>query len=142
MYVQCAADKFETRAWSFYTVATMPLALQYSVEIELLIDDSRDELFKRIIFQDPHIPPGHVPHKLASTSQASLDGCASPDRVDGEPLTFCIQDSYLSSDGSERIFKVQCGTFGHFYYAFEFNDYVVCPAFLVSMFNINRLCIS
>ena len=114
----------------------MPLALQNSVDIEHLIEGSRDELFVKIIFQDPYIPPGHVSHKLASTSQASLDLCASPDHVDGEPLTFCIQDSYLSSDGSERIFLVKCDNFEHFYYAFEFNDYVVCPAFLGTMFNV------
>ena len=96
-------------------------ALQNSVDIELLIEDSRDELFKKITFQDPSSRP-----------------CRSTSRLDHDdkPLTFCIQDSYLSADGSERIFKVQCGTFEHFYYAFEFKDYVVCPAFLVSLFNL------
>ena len=53
-----------------------------------------------------------------------------------KPLTFCIQHSFLSDDGSERIFKVQCGTLKCYYYAFEFNGYIVCPAFLVSLFNL------
>ena len=94
-------------------IATMPLALQNSVDIEHLIEGSRDELFVKIIFQDPHIPPGHVSDKLASTLQGppSESLCASPDHVDAEPLTFCIEDSYLSSDGSERIFLVKCDIF-------------------------------
>ena len=35
----------------------MPLALQNSVDIELLIEGSRDELFKRITFQDLFLWP-------------------------------------------------------------------------------------
>ena len=109
----------------------MPVALQTSVDIELLIEDVRDELFKRITSQAPYVPPGHVPHKLARTSQAS-SGHASA----AQPLNFLVQDSFLSDDGSERVFKVQCGTFKCYYYAFKFNDYVACPAFLVSRFKL------
>ena len=94
----------------------MPLALQNSVDIELLIEGSRNELFEKI------------------TSEVSPSGrrLSSDDKA----LTFCIQHSYLSADRSERIFKVKCDNFEHFYYAFGFKGYVVCPAFLVSMFKL------
>ena len=94
----------------------MPLALQNSVDIELLIEGSRNELFKKI------------------TSEVSPSGRRLSS--DDEALTFCIQHSYLSADRSERIFKVKCDNFEHFYYAFGFKGYVVCPAFLVSMFKL------
>ena len=113
----------------------MILALQNNVEIELLIENGRDELFKKIALQAPYIPPGYVPNRLASTSQVFLGRRALADYDDKLP-TYCIQDSYLSSDGSKRIFKVQYDTFEHYYYAFEFKGYVVCPAFFVSMFNV------
>ena len=95
----------------------MPLALQNSVDIELLIEDSRDELFEKI------------------TSQDSFSVRRTSTNYD-EPLTFCIQHSYLSNDESERIFEVKCDNFEHSYCAFEFKGYVVCPAFLVSFFNL------
>ena len=113
----------------------MPLALKNNVDIELLIEDSRHELFRRIIFQAPPIPSGHVPYKLASPSLAPSSRSASADHKD-EPSSYCIKDSYLSTDKSERIFKVQCDTSVHYYYAFEFKGYVVCPAFLVFRFNV------
>ena len=75
------------------------------------------------------------PTDLRVLHKHTLDRCASPDHVD-EPPTYCIQDSYLSSDGSQRIFRVQYDTFEHFYYAFEFKGYVVYPAFLVTFFNV------
>ena len=118
----------------------MPLALLNTIDIELLIEGSRDELFKRITSQDPCIPFGHVPHELASTLQASSGRrtLAAHDK----PLTFFIQDSYLSTDESERIFKVQCGTLKCYYYAFEFNDCIACPAFLVTRFKLtNYACL-
>ena len=96
----------------------MPLALLNSVDMELLIESSRDELFKKITYQDP-----------SYGRRSSTDN-------DNKPITFYIQNSFLSDDGSERIFKVKCDTFEHSYYAFEFKGYVVCPAFLVSMFNL------
>ena len=55
---------------------------------------------------------------------------------DDKALTFCIQRSYLTDDGLERIFKVKCDTYEHSYYAFGFRGYVVCPAFLASMFDL------
>ena len=96
----------------------MSLVLQNIVDIELLIEDSRDELFEKI------------------TSQVSSSDRRPSTNYDVKALTFYIQRSYLSKDGSERIFKVKCDNFEHFYYAFEFNGYVACPAFLISMFKL------
>ena len=95
----------------------MSLALQNSVDIELLIEGSRNELFEKI------------------TSHDSFSDRRTSANYD-EPVTFCIQRSYLSNDGSERIFEVKFDNFEHFYYAFEFKGYVLCPAFLVSMFDL------
>ena len=137
--IQCIdTDKFETGVSEFvcFPNNTMPVALQTSLDIELLIEDSRGELFKKITSQAPYVPPGHVSHKLALNSQASSSRrtLAAHDK----PITFCIQDSFLSADGKERLFKVQFGTSECYYCAFEFRDYVVCPAFLVSMFNLSN----
>ena len=112
----------------------MSLALQNSVDLELLIEESRDELFERITFQDTYVAPSHVPNELPHNLRASSVR-RTPAAVD-ETLTFCVLDSFLSDDGSERIFEVQCGNFKCYYYAFEFIDYIACPAFLVSRFNL------
>ena len=49
---------------------------------------------------------------------------------------YFVQDSYLSNDGSERIFKVKHNSTEYFYCAFKFRNCVVCPAFLVSWFDL------
>ena len=116
-----STDKFETRVWSltfFILIAMIPLALQNSVDIELLIEGSRYELFEKITFRDSSL------------------GVHSAAVIDNQALSFSIQRSYLTDDGLERIFEVKCGTFEHSYCAFEFKGYVACPAFLVSFFNV------
>ena len=47
-----------------------------------------------------------------------------------------VQDSYLSDNGSERIFKVKHKAFEYYYCAFEFKKWVICPAFLASWFGL------
>ena len=105
----------------FVLIATMPLALQNSVDIELLIEGSRDELFKKITSQDFFF-------RSIQFCRADHDDKASH-FLYPSILTCRLMDQNVYS-------KFKCDTFEHFYYAFEFKGYVVCPAFLVSMFNL------
>ena len=167
----------------------MPVALQTSVDIELLIEGRRDELFIKLTSQVP--PPQYIPPQHASTSQAPSSyvdiepslPCLnahplSPSDVGGplfhvhplaiqvgtpemlpsaqsaeagpqqshalvdKPPSYFVLESYLSAGGSERVFEVKYDDSEHFYYAFEFNEYVACPAFLASLFNLtNYACL-
>ena len=78
--------------------------------------------------------PAMSPINLRVLHRASSDRRASA--AHGKPLIFWYKILTCRTDESERVFKVQCGTFEHFYYAFEFHDYIACPAFLVSLFKL------
>ena len=155
----------------------MPVALQSCVDIELLIEGRRDELFIKLTSQVP--PPEHIPPQRAGpsgyvdteASRSSLYGhLFPPSEVGGpssqvhpsasqvstpkvllsaqsaesspqkshtpvdKPPSYLVSHSYLSA--SERVFKVKYDDSEHFFYAFEFDDYVVCPAFFASQINL------
>ena len=57
------------------------------------------------------------------------------DKQDDLGFYYFVQDSYLSENGSERIFKVKHRTTEYYYRAFELKNRVVCPAFLASWFD-------
>ena len=58
------------------------------------------------------------------------------DKQDVFGFYYFVQDSFLSDNGSERIFKVKYKTCEYYYCAFEFKSYVICPAFLASWFEV------
>ena len=157
----------------------MPVALQTSVDIELLIEGRRDELFKKLTSQVPppeYILPQRVSALQAPSSYVDIKASRSglnkhPDMVGpsshvhpstsqvgtpeilppaqsaqagppqshtlvDKPPSYFVLESYLSAGGSERVFKVKCDDIEHYYHAFEFREYVACPAFLASHFNL------
>ena len=145
--------------------ATMPFALTNSIDIELVIEGNRSELFQKIISQVPSTSSGGDSHSPASapgqvdkTSSLTDESNMSVDQtgvmengtsaqslhVDDKGVNmqddlgfyYVVQDSYLSDNGSERIFKVKHMTSEFYYCAFKFKDWVVCPAFLASWFEL------
>jgi hypothetical protein len=65
---------------------------------------------------------------------------------DNKSFGYYIEDSYLSEDNSERVFRVryeETERYSYAYYAFKFKDYIICPAFLVDLLNVKKFaCLS
>ena len=151
----------------------MPFALKNNIDIELLIDGRRNELFQKITSHVPSTPFGNDPNSPESIPDLDFKHFPSSDNgkppfqsnisIDQSPATenvpsaqslhfnnnlddmqdvlgyfYFVQDSFLSDNGSERIFKVKHRSIDYYYYAFKFKDWVVCPAFLVSWFGLTK----
>ena len=130
------------------------LVLENNVDIELLIEGNRDMLFQKItnppphnssvaiispdqtseIMQDPFDPP-QIVVPAPSYSNSSINVNYS--------LEFRVIDYYFSrQEKPEYVFRVKYRSDDYYYYAFEFKDYIVCPAFLLASFEqINYACI-
>jgi hypothetical protein len=103
----------------------MPLALNNSIDIELLIDDRRSIIFEEITKRDP------------ATLSSSERG------FDSNPLLYNVIMSFWNKSESKRVFKVMHLGFEYSYYAFMLHDYIVCPAFLAESLEItNYTCLN
>ena len=114
-------------------LTSMPSVLPDSVAIELLIEGRRGEIFRKIIRRVPPRPPKSIVSKSSRTFRRKH----AQKQKRYESFLYSVLESYLSEDGSERVFKVRYQASEYYYYAFEFNNHVVCPAFLVGLFGLN-----
>ena len=113
----------------------MPFALDSVVDIELLIEGNRDALFQKIAYPDLSSYP------ISDSSERSSNTVGIPSiqqsYLQADESPYDVQDSCLSNDKSERIFKVKHLGFIHYYFAFKFNGYVILPAFLATKFKVS-----
>ena len=93
----------------------MPFALVDSVELELLIEGERNDLFQKITRM------GETPIEVKDSIDLT---------------SFSVQKIYLSSDGNELVFEVTHQFAKLYYYAFKFKGYLCCPAFLAEFFGL------
>ena len=130
----------------------MPSALNNIVDIELLIEGSRSELFQKLISQTPPGPCHRSPGEEGSLQlrtpvcqtltpgndfpAKSADVDRQQPHIQVDESSYVVQSSYLSGNRSERIFKVIHKASEHYFYAFKFEDYLICPAFLASFFKV------
>ena len=137
----------------------MPSVLVDSVAIELLIEGRRREIFRkivrrvpprpteRIISKSPFTPPRSKLPPILSVNDAPKQNSSvhvapkqnkdkSDPRIKNESSLYSVLESYLSKGESERVFKVRYRASEYYYYAFEFRKHVVCPAFLVGLFDL------
>ena len=123
-------------------IAPMASALNDIVYLEMIIERKRNELFQRIISHVPSTPSGNEPYNSESipgpgdnlsidqtrptenvpSAQSLDDNKKQDDMQDILGYFYFVQDSFLSDDGSERIFKVKHKSFEYHYCAFEFKD--------------------
>ena len=83
-----------------------------------------------------HQPSKLTPPRCFPSAQSAETGPQQSHTPVDKPPSYLVSHSYLLADGSERVFKVKCDDSEHFFHAFEFDDYVVCPAFFASQFNL------
>ena len=107
-------------------------AFENIVDIELFIEGNRGTLYQKIALPDPLTYPVSECHELSSLTSE----IPSPEQsyVQDDESLYEVQDSWLSNDRLERIFKVKHHGSIHYYYAFKFNDCVILPAFLDTKF--------
>ena len=161
----------------------MVSAITDIVEIELLIEGKRSELYRRITRKKPPNPPRRpkppdrdtyqlkskaslafqdmrsteLPRESPSLPTLILDqACTSIQASsirsefikpitpqDDKSLKYNIKNSYLSKDKSERVFIVEYEGTERCYYAFEFKNYIICPAFFISRLKLTEYaCLS
>ena len=109
----------------------MQSVLVDNVAIELLINGHRNELFGKITRRDP--PP------YTSACQNMLNSQSDQlDQDSNDPSLYVVKEYYLSEDKKELVFKVINRSVELCYYAFafEYNRYICCPAFLAASLKI------
>lgn len=109
----------------------MQSVLVDNVAIELLINGHRNELFEKLTRRDP--PPFTSACQNMSNSQSDLI-----DQNKNDPSLYVVKEHYLSEDKKELVFKVINRSVELWYYAFEFDDYICCPAFLAASLKITN----
>jgi hypothetical protein len=107
-------------------------ALEDSIQIELLLEGNRSQIFLKLTRNNPPGPPGQPGKRRSKRSRSSTTSDATEHLQNRPDLVHFVVDSKLTDDNSEREFSVKYGDTNQFYYAFEFKDYIICPAFLAS----------
>jgi hypothetical protein len=87
--------------------------LRDAVEIELVIEGSRNELYEKI----------------------TVAGCSNPGpQFEFSCPEFLVQNIYPKDD--KLVFQVKYGNNYLYYYAFKFKEFIICPAFLGEFFGL------
>src|ERR1700741_3747044 len=112
----------------------MPSALSKNVDIELLIDMERSQLFEKVISQvqptshealfstggEPFSQPlAKADQFRASENAPSVRKMSAGSHLQDEESSYLVLGSYLSENRLERVFKVRHNATEHFYYAFK-----------------------
>jgi hypothetical protein len=133
----------------------MVFAITNKVDIELLIDGNRAKLFEKItqnVLAHKNLPPeaanasyvkvGNLVQSNASVvlskNISKHPNSSTSSKINKLSPVYKVYQSELIGDRSERIFYIRNSSFEFSYYAFIFDSYLVCPAFLAKKLKITK----